>query len=369
MGRGLLYALLGGLAVAVPACGSDFDPCAHAGAGTVCEVAGTGELAFTGDGKPAKQTALYLPSEVRRGPDGLVYIMDYNNHRLRRIEANGTMSTVAGNGFHAGAILGMPATQSSLENPIDFDWLPDGRIVFVQYHDPRVIVIGTDGTLQLVAGDGQVALLPDQPDGTPVDQAEFIELAGIAVAPDGRIFVADDQANRVRVIHDGVVDTYAGSGGPSYRGDGGPAKLAGLDAPNALALDGAGDLFISDGDNCVVRKITPDGTISTVAGSGSSGFLGDNGVATSAELAHPAGITAASDGTLYIADRANERVRMVAPDGTITTIAGTGDRGYKGDGGPALQAEFDFLGRLQLDTDGGLLIADQANSRIRKLAQ
>jgi hypothetical protein len=368
MGRGISYALVC-LMAGVPACGADFDPCAQPSAGTVCELAGDGELAFNGDGKPAKQSAMYLPSEVRRGPDGLVYIMDYNNHRLRRIEADGTMSTVAGNGFHAGAQIGMPATQSSLENPIDFDWLPDGRIVFIMYHDPRVVAIGADGTLQLIAGDGTVAILPDQADGTPVDQAEFIELAGIVVAPDGRIFVADDQANRVRVIHDGVVDTYAGAGGPAYRGDSGPAKLAALNGPNALALDGAGDLFISDGDNCVVRKIVPDGTITTVAGSGISGFLGDAGLATSAELAHPAGIAAATDGTLYIADRANERLRSVAPDGTITTIAGTGDRGYKGDGGPALDAEFDFLARIQLDEDGGLLIADQANSRVRKLTQ
>lgn len=335
--------------------------------GTVCEVAGTGELAFTRDGLPAARTAFYLPSEVRRGPDGLLYIMDFNNMRLRRIEADGTVATIAGDGFHAGASEGALATESSLENPIDFDFLPDGRVIFVQYHDPRVLLIDNDGTLRLVAGNAQQGLRGDEGDGGPPELAQFVQVAGIAVAPDGAIYVSDDSAHRVRVIRNGTIDTVAGTGEPGYRGDGGPASTAALNAPSALALDQAGNLYISDTYNCTVRKVSPGGTIATVAGVRERGFSGDGSPAIAAQLADPAGVAVAPDGTLYIGDRLNHRVRKVSPDGTISTIAGTGTPGLSGDGGPAIAAQLGYVARVQLDSDGGLLISDQTNSRIRKI--
>ena len=349
-------------------CGSDGpDACAKHVPGTVCAVAGTGELAFLRDGLPAPETALYLPSEVRRGPDGLLYIMDFNNMRLRRIEADGTIQTIAGDGFHAGATEGALATDSSLENPIDFDFLPDGRVVFISYHDPRVLMIDTDGTLRKLAGDAQQGLRGDEGDGGPPELAQFIQLTGIAVAPDGTIYLSDDSAHRVRVIRNGTIDTLAGTSEPGYQGDGGPARNASLNAPSALALDAAGNLYISDTYNCIVRKVSPDGMISTVAGARHRGFSGDGSRATAAELADPSGIAVATDGTLYIGDRLNHRVRKVAPDGTISTIAGTGSPGLSGDGGPAIDAEFGYVSRVQLDTDGGLLVSDQTNSCIRKI--
>ena len=356
------------LGMAAAGCGSEGpDACAQHVVGTMCTVAGTGELAFTRDGLAAPRTALYLPSEVRRGPDDLLYIMDFNNMRLRRIEAGGTVATIAGDGFHAGATEGALATDSSLENPIDFDFLPDGRVIFVSYHDPRVLLIDTDGTLQLVAGNAQQGLLGNEGDGGPPALAQFLEIVGIVVAPDGAIYLADDSAHRVRVIRNGTIETFAGTGEPGYRGDGGPATAAALNAPSALALDDAGNLYISDTYNCIVRKVAPDGTISTVAGARHRGFSGDGSLATAAELADPNGIAVAADGTLYIGDRLNHRVRKVAPDGTISTIAGTGTRGLSGDGGPAIAAELGYVSRVQLDTDGGLLIADQTNSAIRKI--
>jgi sugar lactone lactonase YvrE len=152
------------------------------------------------------------------------------------------------------------------------------------------------------------------------------------VAPDGTIYVSDDLAHRVRVIRDGTVDTLAGSGIDADLGDGGPAIAAALAAPTALALDDAGDLFVADGLGNVVRKIAPDGTISTVAGTRVRGFSGDGGPAVNAQLAGPDGIAVASDGTLYIGDRLNSRVRKIAPDGVISTIGGTGTRGNTGSG-------------------------------------
>jgi NHL repeat-containing protein len=349
-------------------CGSDTtEVCAHQAPGTVCEVAGTGELAFLRDGLPASETAFYLPSEVRRGPDGLLYIMDFNNMRLRRIEANGTVSTIAGDGFHAGATQDVAATDSSLENPIDFDFLPDGRVVFVQYHDPRVLVIDHDGVLRRIAGNPSPGLAGNEGDGGPAERGLFLEIAGIAVAPDGTIFVSDDIAHRIRVIRNGTIDTYAGNGTAGYLGDGGPARAAALNAPSALALDAAGNLYTSDTGNHTVRKIAADGTIATVAGTGERGFSGDGGLATGAALAHPDGVAVTRDGTVYIGDGLNHRVRAVAPDGTIATYAGTGEAGMTGNGGPARAARFGYVSRVQLDTDGGLLVSDQTNSCIRKI--
>jgi sugar lactone lactonase YvrE len=304
---------------------------------------------------------------VRRGPDDLLYVMDFNNMRLRRIEADGTVSTIAGDGFHAGAMEGASATDSSLENPIDFGFLPDGRVVFVSYHDPRVLVIDRDGTLIRLAGTGQPGVSGNEGDGGPATSAQFIELAGIAVAPDGTIYVSDDLAHRVRVIRGGMVDTLAGNGLPGRLGDGGPARDAALAAPTALALDAAGNLYLSDAVAHVIRKVSVDGVISTVAGTGERGSGGDGGAAIDAQLAGPDGVALDDDGVLYIGDRLNSRVRKVAPDGTISTIGGTGVRGRTGDGGPARAAEFGYVSRVQLDTDGDLLISDQTNGCIRKI--
>lgn len=335
------------------------DPCAEGVPGTLCPVAGTGKSAFNGDGKPAAETSFFLPSQVRRGPDGLLYVMDFNNHRLRRIEADDTVTTIAGDGFHAGAVEGIPATDSPLENPVDFDFLPDGRIVFVSYHDPRVLLLDHDGTLKVIAGTIFAAERGNEGDGGPATFARFVELHGIAVAPDGTIYVADAPANRVRVIAtDGTIRTFAGAGSRGYTGDGGAAVAATFDGPTALALDAEGSLYISDSLNCVIRKVTSDGTITTVAGSGPG---------EGSELSHPDGIAVAPDGTLFIGDRLHSLVRQVSPDGTLSTIAGTGTRGLSGDGGPALEAELGYVSRVQLDTDGGLLIADQTNGSIRKL--
>ncbi len=364
MSRSLVTLALG--IATTSGCGAE-DACDLGVPGTVCRVAGTGEAAFTKDGKPAEASALYLPSQARRGPDGLLYVMDFNNHRLRRIEADGTFSTVAGDGFHAGATEGALAVESSLENPIDFDFLPDGRIVFVSYHDPRVLMVDGDGRLQVVAGTWIQAEIGNEGDGGPALLARFVELAGIAVAADGAIYVSDAAANRVRVIRDGTITTLAGTGVPGYAGDGALARAARLDAPTALAVDAAGAVYVSDSESCAVRQVTPDGMIRTVAGTSRSGFEGDGGPALVAALSHPDGIAVAADGALYIGDRLNRRVRRVDLDGTISTIAGTGEAGLTGDGGPATAATFGYVSRVQLDTDGGLLVVDQVNHAIRKI--
>ncbi|MBC7976342.1 MAG: serine/threonine protein kinase, partial [Myxococcales bacterium] len=152
-----------------------------------------------------------------------------------------------------------------------------------------------------------------------------------------------------------------------YSGDGGPATAATMDAPTAMVLDDAGNLYVTDAGTSVVRKIAVDGTISTVAGTAEYGFAGDGGPATAARLARPDGIAIGGDGSIYISDRLNSRIRKVATDGVITTVAGTGMKGMSGDGGPATAAAFGYVSRLAFDLDGGLLVSDQTNSCIRKI--
>ena len=323
-------------------------------------------IGFNDDGRPPLDTDLDLLSDVRRGPDGRIYLMDFNNMRLRVIGDDGLVETIAGNGVHGYAFTGVQATDSPLENPIDFAFLPDGQIAIVSYHDPRILVFGPDGVLHAIAGDGKVGRTGDEGDGGAALSAEFIQLDGIAVGADGALYVSDSLANRVRMVKDGVVTTVAGTGEGAYAGDGGPATEAALHWPTALNFDAAGNLLIADQENHAIRRIAPDGTITTVAGTGEAGFGGDGGPATDARLDEPDGVVAADDGTLYIADRTNHRIRMVAPDGTISTIAGTGDKGFSGGGGPALEATFGFVARVQLDGDC-LLVADQSNSCAREI--
>lgn len=336
------------------------EPCV--GSGVICHVAGSGDAGFNGDGQAAAATAFYLPSAARPGPDGRLYVMDFNNMRLRFLLEDGTVDTVVGNGLHAVATAGAPARDTGLENPIDFAFAPDGLLAFVSVHDPRVLRVTREGTLEVVAGNIDVG---NEGDGGPASGARFTELASIAIAPDGSIFVSDDEAHRVRVIRpDGTIHAYAGTGEAGYAGDGGPATDAQLDHPEGLAVDAAGHLFIADTLNHRIRRVdAATGVIETIAGRGTSGLSGDGGPAKAAELKWPSGISVAPDGTVFIADTFNHRIRSIAADGVIDTIAGTTE-GRAGDGGPATAAALHAPGYLHA-TDTDVYVADMQNHVVR----
>ena len=354
------------VALGAASCASDPNPCDSAEPGYLCMVAGTGAYGFNEDGLAPEDSDLYLVSQARRGPDGLLYVMDFNNHRLRVIDEDGRMQTLAGNGFHGPGFPGVIATDSPLENPIDFDFLPNGRPVIVSYHDPRLLVLTAEGTLESIAGTGDVGETGSEGDGNFALFARFIQLDGIAVAPDGAIYVSDSLAHRIRVIRENKVSTFAGTGDASYSGDGGPATEAALNGPTALALGNDGDLYVADTFNNVVRHILADGTIETVAGTGEEGFAGDTGPAIDALLNQPTGVDIAADGTIYVADRNNFRVRRIDPSGTIETLAGTGINGDAGRSALASDAALGFVARVTLDGDS-LLVSDQSNSCVRRL--
>lgn len=338
--------------------------CAAEEPGYVCAVAGTGELGFNGDGKSAADTDFFLITRAERGPDGLLYFMDFNNWRIRRLDVDGVVRTIAGNGFHATAIAGMDALDSPLDNPTDFVFTDDGRLVSVSFEDPRVIAI-EEGVIRVVAGTGDMGVTGNEGDGGDPLDALFMEPMGIALDHEGAIYVADAGAHRVRRIRDGVIDTVAGTGQAGLGGDEGLATAAALNHPTALAIGPDGVLYIADTFNHAVRAVDGDGIIRTVAGTGAAGLSGDDGLATEAQLNQPNGIAVDAAGALFIADRENFRIRHVAADGTIRTLAGQGE-GYAGNGLPAENAVFGYLARLSFD-GGSLLVADQSNSVVRRI--
>src|SRR5438477_300514 len=209
-------------------------------------------------------------------------------------------------------------------------------------------------TLALVgrAGDGQSAFAGD---GGPASAAHLNGPRGVAVAADGDVFIADSDNNRIRrVTPSGTISTVAGTGDAGFSGDGGPALAAHLSRPFGVAVDPSGTLYIADTDNNRIRRVSPDGVISTIAGNGVGGFGGDGGAATAARLNVPYGVAYDRAGVLYIADSSNYRMRAVEPSGTISTVAGTGAEALSGDGGPATLAALDYPIAVATDRAGGV---------------
>ncbi len=338
--------------------GCDEAPCG--GRGVICTLAGTGTAAFDGDGRAATETSLYLPSAVRLGPDARVYVMDFNNMRLRRIDEDGRMSTVVGNGVHAIAAEGALAKNTPLENPIDFRFASDGALVFVSYHDPRVFRLDAKDRVVVLAGSDVPG---DDGDGGPALDAHFDELTALALGANGEVYVSDEKRHRVRVVVDGLVQALAGTGEPGYAGDGGPAVAAKLREPSGVTLDTDGALLIADTGNHVVRRVDGAGNITTVAGTGTRGLAGDAGPAILASLDSPRAIAVDERGNIYVADSGNHRIRKIASDGAITTIAGTG-AGYAGEGELATEAELRGPRGLEITADR-IFFADQKNHAAR----
>jgi hypothetical protein len=189
----------------------------------------------------------------------------------------------------------------------------------------------------------------------------------VALDASGNLYIADESDNRIRKVNPaGIISTYAGTGIPGYSGDRGQAASAALNYPTGIALDSAGNMYVADEGNNVVRRIAVDGTINTIAGNGKSGYAGDNGEATSAQI-DPVAVALDSQGNLYIADGYNYRIRKVDTSGIITTIAGNGIEGGQGDNGPAISAEIDFVTDLAVDNVGNLYLADLFNYEVRKI--
>jgi len=219
-----------------------------------------------------------------------------------------------------------------------------------------------NGVITTVAGNGTPAFSGD---GGPATAAELNQPSGVNVDSAGNLYIADTGNSRVRKVSNGVITTVAGDETRGFSGDGGPATAASLYQPVAVAVDATGNLYISDALNSCIRKVS-NGVITTVAGNTYAGFGGDNIPAISTELWQPLGIALDSAGNLFIADSINQRIRKVS-NGVITTVAGSGTDGFSGDNGPAFNAQLSGPQGVALDSSGNVYIADGGNSRIRLL--
>jgi hypothetical protein len=298
-------------------------------------------------------------------PGGSLLVAEPFLARVQRLDPDGTLTTVAGDGAPGFSGDGSLATEAKLDQPHGVALEPDGGFVIADALNNRIRRVRPDGTITTVVGTGEDAYAGD--DG-PAVAAAIGAPRGLATLSDGTILIADTDNNRIRrVSPGGTITTVAGSGVAGFAGDGGPATLAQLSKPFGVAPLPAGGYLLADTGNDRIRKVAPDGTITTVAGDGVAGFGGDGGPGTAAELDHPHAAVPLPSGGFLVADTENHRVRRVWPDGTITTAAGVGTPGYSGDGGPAVSAQLDEPKALALEPGGKVLIGDSSNDRVREL--
>ena len=318
-----------------------------------------------GDGGAATAARLNLHYGVALDRAGNLYIADTNNRRIRKVDSSGNISTVAGTGTAGFSGDGGAATDARLNNPQGVALDGAGNLYIGDTSNHRIRKVDTAGVISTVAGSGTGG---HSGDGGAATAAQLNSPRGVALDGAGNLYIADAWNNRIRKVDTaGVITTAAGTGASGDFGDGGAATAAWLRDPQVVALDGAGNLYIACRTNHRIRKVNTAGVISTVAGTGMPGFSGDDGAATSAQLSSPEGVAVDWAGNLYIGDASNNRIRKVDTAGVITTVAGTGTAGSSGDGGAAVAAQLNNPGGVALDALGNLYIADRSNRRIRKV--
>ena len=327
--------------------------------GAITTIAGNGTAGYSGDNSPAVSAQLNGPQGIIVDSEGRLFIADYSNHRVREV-LNGVITTVVGTGSQGFNGDNGPAVSANLTYPIGLALDAVGNLYIAGHGEGRIRKV-TNGVITTVAGDGTEGFSGDN---GPAANAQLSGARGVAVDSAGNVYIADYSNNRIRKVTNGVITTIAGNGTEGFSGDNGPAIFAQLANPYGVAVDAAGSLYIADTYNNRVRKVS-NGVISTVAGCGSGG-LGDNGPATGAQLS-PYGVAVDIAGNLYIADSNNQRIRKVS-NGVITTVAGNGTAGYIGDNGPATSAELNSPLGTAVDAAGNLYIADHGNHLIRKVS-
>jgi sugar lactone lactonase YvrE len=345
--------------------------------GTVSTVIGTGMAGYTGDGGPAAQAKLYQPTGLDIDAAGNFYIVDSGNARIRKVDTNGIITTIGGKGgypdFLGGNGDGGPATEASFFLPVDIAADALGNVYVSDSLDQTVRKISPEGIISTFAGQGLAALVLGGGalgDGGPAGKASLSTPGGLDIDSQGHLLIADSRHHRIRTIEDqGVISTLAGGGGLTENGS---ATLAALVSPSSVAVDATGNVFIADGEDYRIRRVSSEGAISTFMGDGVAGDSGDGGPASEARFGSIAGIAFDDAGNFYLADIANNRIRRVTPDGMIRTIGGSGFGGFtgsffSGDGGPAARAQIFVPQGLSLDTLGNLYFADSGNQRIRKI--
>ena len=360
------FAFLIGVAFAVIATAATFGGSAG---GTITTIAGTNTAknpfgGFSGDGGPATSALLDYPSAVAVDAKGNVYIADSANQRVRKVSPSGTITTIAGSGQCCPVGDGGPATSAGLYKPRGVAVDRQGNLYIADPEVNRVRKVSPAGTITTFAGGDMPGFSGD---GGPATSARLSDPWGVATDGRGNVYIGDTGNQRVRKVSpSGTITTIAGNGKSGYSGDGSRATSARMFSPHGVAVDAKGDVYIADNGNFRVRKVSPSGTITTIAGNGRSGYSGDGGRATSARLFPPSGVAVDAKGDVYIAE-STDHLRAVSPSGTITTIAGSGRSGYSGDGGPPTKAELWDARGVAVDGKGRVYIADAGSERVRKV--
>jgi uncharacterized protein (TIGR03437 family) len=333
--------------------------------GQLTTLAGIGSQ-FRGEGTAALQALFNVPADVKLDSSGAFYVADTKNHRVRKI-AGGVVTTIAGDGESGFGGDQGAALADRLSSPRGVALDRAGNIYVADTGNHRVRRISPDGRIVTVAGTGTAGFSGDV---KLARESRLKEPTAVAVDSLGQVHIADTANHRVRrLLASGYLVTLAGGAEKGFAGDGSSSQITLLDTPRGLAFDSAGNLYIADSGNHRIRKIAPNGLVSTIAGNGTAGFSGDGGKATEASLNAPSAVLMDSSGALLIADAGNQRIRMVTPDGNIQTIAGSGTAGFGGDAGPALSAKLNEPAGLALDSTGAVYLADSQNHRIRKLVR
>ena len=331
-------------------------------AGYIYTIAGNGTTGYLGDGGAAVYAQLNSPRYLTIDSNGNTYIAQYGNNCIRKVATNGIITTVAGNGSAGYAGDGGQATEAQFNKPMGVAVDNNGNLYIADYGNNCIRKVATNGIIATVAGNGSAGYAGD---GGQATEAQLNKPYGVAVDSNGNIYIADYGNNRIRkVTADGIITTVAGNGSGGYAGDGGQATEAQLNQPRGIAVDNNDNIYIIDFGNYRIRKVAANGIITTVVGNGSAGYAGDGGQATEAQLNKPMGVAVDNNYNLYIAEYGNYRIRKVATDGIITTVAGNGSAGYAGDGGPAIIAQLSPSG-VALDSCDNLYIADFSNERVR----
>ncbi|NDC42592.1 MAG: hypothetical protein EBZ77_13770, partial [Chitinophagia bacterium] len=277
--------------------------------GVITTVAGNGSIGYSGDGGAATTASLSNPIGVAVDTNDNLYIADYNNHVIRKVSANGIISTVAGNATHGYSGDGGAATAAALNYPIGLETDRNGNLYICDYLNSAIRKVSASGIITTVAGSGTNGYSGD---GGAATAAQLGYPRCFVVDTTGNLFIAD-YANQVirKVNTSGIISTFAGTGSTGYTGDGGPASAATFNTPYGIALDGSGNLYVSEKYNYVVRKISTSGYISTYAGNGLPGYMGDGNDASNCKLDQPMGLAVDTNNNVYICDNANFAVRIV----------------------------------------------------------
>ncbi len=300
----------------------------------ITTAAGTGISGYTGDGGPATAAEVNQPySAAVNSSTGDIYIADFGANRIRKISASGIITTIAGSGIAGFSGDGGPASAAQIMAPFGVAVeASSGNIYFSDNGNERVRKISSAGIITTIAGNGTTG---SSGDGGPGTAAQLSNPCGIAVWGD-TVFISDKNNHKIRkVTPSGTITTVAGNGTAGYSGDGGAGTAAKLNNPTGVTVDASSNIYIADYSNNRIRRVNPSGIITTLAGTGTAGYSGDGGAATAAQLNLPTGVTSPGDGSIFIADNGNNRIRHITSTGLIVTVAGNGTLGYSGDGGPA----------------------------------